>query len=88
MEKRLHQLETFPVRGEDGKSYVVHGYEHLAKLEGGAAIPDQWEPTGIAEYKLATGEPVVMSRDGAMRVASSGMKLVPESGGRASAQLK
>jgi hypothetical protein len=88
MEKRLHQLETFAVRGEDGKSYVVHGYEHLAKLEGGAELVDQWEPTGVAEYKLATGEAVVMSRDGAMRLASSGMKLIPESGVRASAQAR
>jgi hypothetical protein len=88
MEKRLHQLETFPVRGEDGKTYVVHGYEHLAKLDGGAALGDQWEPTGVAEYKLATGEPVEMSRDGAMRVASSGMKLTPDSGARAGVDIR
>ena len=55
MEKMLHLLETFSAHGSDGKEYVVHGYEHLARLD---AVPDsqgRWEPTGVAEYKLADG---------------------------------
>jgi hypothetical protein len=68
MEKRLHLLESFTARGSDGREYHVHGYEHLARLE---AVPDaqaQWEPTGIAEYRLDDGRPVTVSRDGAMTV--------------------
>jgi hypothetical protein len=33
MEKMLHLLETFNARGSDGTAYVVHGYEHLARLD-------------------------------------------------------
>ena len=78
MEKMLHQLETFSARGSDGKSYVVRGYEHMARLE---AIPDahgQWEPTGVAEYKLADGRPVVIDKAGAMKIAGTGIALQRE----------
>jgi hypothetical protein len=79
MEKMLHQLETFTARGSDGKSYVIRGYEHLARLE---AIPDahgQWEPTGVAEYKLADGRPVRIDKDGRMTIAGTDVSLQRES---------
>lgn len=75
MEKRLHLLETFAARGSDGKAYVVHGYEHLARLDG---VPDpqgQWEPTGLAEYRLADGRLVSVDKDGTMIVPSLGVRL-------------
>jgi len=75
MEKMLHLLETFAARGSDGRAYVVHGYEHLARLD---AVPDtrgQWEPTGIAEYKLADGRRVDVDRQGVMTVVDAGIRL-------------
>ena len=78
MEKMLHQLETFTARGSDGKSYVIRGYEHMARLE---AIPDshgQWEPTGVAEYKLADGRPVLIDKAGGMTIAGTDVALQRE----------
>ncbi len=79
-----HLLETFSVRGEDGKQYVVRGYEHLAHLEGAPDLPDQWHATGLAEYRLASGERVDVDRAGAMTVANSGMRLQRDNAARAS----
>ena len=62
MEKTLHLLETFTARGSDGKAYVVHGYEHLARLDAVRDTLGQWEPTGLAEYKLADGRHVSLGR--------------------------
>jgi hypothetical protein len=75
MEKMLHLLETFTARGSDGKAYVVHGYEHLARLDAGPGVQGQWEPTGLAEYKLADGRHVSVDKDGAMRVPDIGLRL-------------
>lgn len=78
MEKMLHQLETFTARGSDGTSYVICGYEHMARLE---AIPDtqsQWEPTGVAEYKLADGRPVQVDKTGRMTIAGTDISLQRE----------
>lgn len=75
MEKMLHLLETFTARGSDGQVYRVQAYEHLARLD---AVPDtqgRWEPTGLAEYKLADGRHVSIGRDGAMSLADTGVKL-------------
>ena len=68
MERMLRQLESFDARGSDGRTYHVHGYEHLARLD---AVPDlqgQWEPTGIAEYRLDDGRRVHVGADGAMTI--------------------
>ncbi len=73
MEKMLHLLETFTARGSDGKEYTVHGYEHLVRLEPG--LPEAWEPTGQAEYKLADGHHIRVDADGAMSVPKLGLKL-------------
>ena len=75
MEKMLHLLETFTVRGSDGQTYRVHAYEHLARLD---AVPDtqgRWEPTGLAEYKLADGRHVSVDKDGAMTLTDTGVRL-------------
>ena len=78
MEKMLHQLETFTARGSDGKSYVIRGYEHMARLE---AIPEthgQWEPTGLAEYKLADGRPILVDKTGRMTITGTDISLQRE----------
>jgi len=79
MDKRLHFLESFKARGDDGGVYTVRGYEHLARLDG---TPDdgEWLPTGVFEYKLSTGEPVSVDGTGAMAIMGRGVKLHRESG--------
>lgn len=84
MEKMLHLLETFTARGSDGKTYVVHGYEHLARLDAVPSLQGQWEPTGLAEYKLADGRRVSVDHDGAMSVPSIGVRLERPAGSGAS----
>jgi hypothetical protein len=75
MDKRLHLLETFPMQGNDGNRYVVCGYEHLARLDGSPDFEEHWQPTGVAEYRLASGEHVAVDGDGVMMVASTGVTL-------------
>jgi hypothetical protein len=75
MDKRLQLLETFPALSDDGQRYVVHGFEHLVRLDGVLDHLDRWEPTGQAEYKLASGEHIAVESTGAMKVARTGLKL-------------
>ena len=78
MEKMLHLLESFSAHGSDGKEYVVHGYEHLARLD---AVPDsqgRWEPTGVAEYKLADGRRIDVDKQGDMTVVGTRVRLERE----------
>jgi hypothetical protein len=77
MEKMLNLLDSFKARGSDGKHYVVHAYEHLARLD---AVPDlhgQWEPTGELEYKLVDGRHVHVDNDGRMTLAGTQVTLTP-----------
>jgi hypothetical protein len=76
MEKTLRQLETFRMRGSDGKSYAVHAYEHLARVDLTHDAFDHWEPTGQVEYKLADGRPVTVDGEGVMHVAGSDLRLM------------
>jgi len=79
MDKRLHMLESFKARGDDGGLYTVRGYEHLARLDG-MADHCEWQPTGVCEYKLATGELVSVDTGGAMTIVGRGVRLQRESG--------
>lgn len=72
MDMRLHLLESFTANGSDGQHYKVCGYERLALVPGSA---EQWEPTGVAEYRLEDGRPVEVGKDEAMRVVGSGVVL-------------
>ncbi|SCK49724.1 hypothetical protein VAR608DRAFT_4960 [Variovorax sp. HW608] len=81
MEKMLHLLDTFTARGSDGQTYRVQAYEHLARLDAVPDIEGQWEPTGLAEYKLADGRHVNVDKDGAMILAGTDVRLVRESSG-------
>jgi hypothetical protein len=75
MEKRLQMLESFKARGDDGNLYTVRGYEHLARLDGVPVLGSDWEPTGVYEYRLVTGEPVLVDRAGAITIAGRGIAL-------------
>jgi hypothetical protein len=78
MEKMLHLLETFSARGSDGKEYVVRGYEHMVRMQGVPDLQGQWEPTGLAEYKLADGTSIDVDARGVMTIAASGVTLERE----------
>jgi len=83
MERKLHQLESFPAKGADGADYTVYGYEHMTRDE---TIPDgieHWEPTGVFEYRLADGTRINVESDGQMRIASSGVALTAKRAARA-----
>lgn len=75
MDKRIRRLETFTARGSDGKTYAVHGYEHQRRLDAFGADPEQWEPTGVAEYKLPDGRHVDLAADGSLVVHGSDLTL-------------
>ncbi|CAG1017590.1 hypothetical protein BURC_02254 [Burkholderiaceae bacterium] len=83
MEKLLHLLESFTARGSDGKTYFVHGYEHLVRVDVLPSPQGQWEPTGQAEYKLADGRCVEVDHQGVMRVAGTEVTLEREREGAA-----
>lgn len=75
MDRKLHLLDSFSVKGADGHTYKVMGYEHLvsnAVLQDGQ---EHWEPTGQIEYRLDSGEQVAVARDGSMRIARTGVEL-------------
>lgn len=73
MEKRLQRLETFSALGSDGKTYSVHAYEHLCRVD--LTAEEHWEPTGQIEYKLADGRPLKVAADGSMSVPESDIRL-------------
>lgn len=77
MDLRLHLLESFTARGSDGAEYKVCAYERMAPDYSLAQSGEHWESTGQAEYRLADGRRVEV-RDGAMRIAGSGVVLEPE----------
>lgn len=68
MDRKLHLLESFEARGQDGKSYRVFGYEHLVRDESLVGPIEHWEPTGVAEYRLADGRRVELGNDGSVRI--------------------
>ena len=85
MEKKLHLLDSFAAEGADGAAYKVLAYEHLLRTDIVQDGSDHWEPTGLTEYRLETGERVDVARDGVMRIASTGVELHPtqQAAGRA-----
>lgn len=88
MDKKLHLLDSFAAEGADGAAYKVLAYEHLLRTDLVQDGADHWEPTGLTEYRLASGERVEVTPEGVMRVASTGVELHPKkeaSGGARSA---
>jgi hypothetical protein len=56
MDRKLHLLDTFSAKGADGRVYKVKAYEQLARDPSVADGQDRWEPTGVAELHLDSGE--------------------------------
>jgi hypothetical protein len=77
MDKKLHLLDSFKAQGTDGASYKVMAYEHLLRMDLVADGRNHWEPTGLSEYRLASGERVDVAPDGAMRIVATGVELHP-----------
>jgi hypothetical protein len=81
-QRTLHMLESFTAQGSDGAHYKVCAYEQMVRAD---TLPtdgrEHWEPTGIAEYRLDDGRLVEMGRDGALRVAATGVALQPHDRG-------
>ena len=75
MERKLHQLESFPAMGADGAEYTVYGYEHMTRDESVTDGREHWEPTGLFEYRLADGSRIDVGDDGQLRIAASGVAL-------------
>ena len=75
MERKLHLLESFDARGSDGSTYKVFGFEHLVRDPSTTAEPERWEPTGLAEYRLADGTPVTEAPDGSLHVLGAEIAL-------------
>jgi len=75
MEKKLQFLESFAARDDDGQVYQVRVYEHLARLDAVAGPFEQWESTGLAEYKLSDGRHVDVAGDGGLTLRDGGIRL-------------
>jgi hypothetical protein len=74
MDKKLQWLDSFHAQGNDGQAYKVMAYEHLMRVDL-APGRDHWEPMGVTEYRLDTGEHVDVRADGSMRVTTTGVEL-------------
>ena len=75
MDKKLQRLETFRVQDMHGASYKVHAYEHLTRVHNFLDMENQWEPTGLIEYKLSSGEHLEVDHDGNLFMPGSTMPL-------------
>jgi hypothetical protein len=75
MDKQLRLLDSFPARGADGAAYKVMAYEQLRRVDLMSSGAEQWESTGLTEYRLASGERVDLLSDGAWRVVPTGLTL-------------
>ena len=68
MDRKLHLLESFDAHGQDGQTYRVFGYEHMVRDESVPGAIEHWEPTGLAEYRLADGRRVEVEDGGLVRI--------------------
>jgi len=75
MDRKLRLLDSFKAQGTDGTSYKVMAYEHLLRIDLLADGQDHWEPTGLTEYRLASGERIDVTPGGWMRVVPTGIEL-------------
>lgn len=75
MERKLHLLESYRVTGSDGRSYKVCGYEQMTRDESLVDGAEHWEPTGVIEYRLGSGELLEPHKDGTLRIPNAGVML-------------
>lgn len=80
MDKQLHLLETFRAQDAAGALRTVRAYEHLVRVMPTVDPLGQWEPTGVVEYRLDDGRPLMMVRDGAFHALDTDERVVPLSG--------
>lgn len=71
MDRKLHLLDSFSARGSDGTVYKILGFEHLVRDPSSTSELDNWEPTGISEWRLADGRALSEASDGAFRIEGS-----------------
>lgn len=76
MDLKLQLLDSFAARGADGKVYKVCAYDRLRRDESLQDGQEHWLSTGVAEYRLESGDLVEVRPDEAMTVAASGLRLV------------
>ncbi|WP_298833073.1 hypothetical protein [uncultured Piscinibacter sp.] len=75
MDLKLHLIDSFHARGSDGKEYKVCAYERMRHDESIHDGQERWLPTGVTEYRLASGDPIDARDDGSMTVLNSGVML-------------
>ena len=75
MDRKLRLLDSFKARGTDGTSYKVMAYEHMLRVNVLSDGQDHWEPSGLTEYRLASGERIDATPGGEMRVVPTGVEL-------------
>lgn len=76
MDRKFHLLESFHAQGSDGQTYKVLGFEHLRREEVlNSDGQEHWASTGVAEYRLDSGELVEAEADGTLHVATTGLRL-------------
>ncbi len=72
MELRLQLLETFVASASDGSQYKVCAFDRLAPVPGAG---EQWESTGVIEYRLSDGRSLEVRRDGSARIEGTSIVL-------------
>jgi hypothetical protein len=77
MDLRLRFLESFLATGSDGRTHKVRAYDRLVQVPTSPGGDEQWESTGVAEYRLDDGRLVEVLRDGSLRIAGSDVVLEP-----------
>lgn len=75
MERKFHLLESFHAQGSDGQTYKVMGFEHMRREDILNDGQEHWASTGLAEYRLESGELVETGADGSLHVATTGLRL-------------
>jgi hypothetical protein len=75
MDLKLQLLESFSARGDDGKDYKVFAYERMSRDDTVHDGQERWLPTGVTEYRLASGELIDARADGSMAVVHNGITL-------------
>ena len=75
MDLKLHLLETFHAKGNDGKDYKVCAYERMRRDETVHDGQERWLSTGMTELRLDSGDQVAPKADGTMTVLPSGITL-------------
>jgi hypothetical protein len=78
MDLKLQLLDSFSARGSDGKDYKVCAYERMSRDDTVHDGLERWLPTGVTEYRLASGELIDARADGTLAVLHSGVTLQKE----------